>query len=232
MSVIDFHSHILPKADHGCNSESEAAKQLTLLHNAGVGTVVATPHFYPNRHTVSEFQKRTNDALDMLNQYGLPKGRPQIALGAEVLICENIHKMPDFEKLCIHGTNIVLLEFPMNDTWSSSLFDTVYSILDSGFTVVLAHIDRYLPKHLLDILELLDMGALAQINAPSVRKLRLKKHVLPFLYDERLVAFGTDLHGEDKKSAEEFRKLTKLKDEIFEKVSKRTQILLSNAELI
>ena len=89
MSVIDFHSHIVPKGDHGCNSEQEAVRQLDLLFNAGIGTVVATPHFYPNRHTVKDFNENIEYRLAKLLP-SLSEKRPQIALGAEVLIFENI----------------------------------------------------------------------------------------------------------------------------------------------
>ncbi len=230
MSVIDFHSHILPKGDHGCNSEQQALCQLQLLFNAGIGTVVATPHFYPNLHTVKGFGDNINTCLKNLLK-NAPAERPRIALGAEVLIFENIDRMDGIEKLCIKGTRVMLLEMPMGQEWNNSLFDTVNRLMKMDITIVLAHIDRYLPRHRDDIKYLLDIGAYAQINVSAFKRFLFKKHLAPFLNDERLVAFGTDLHGEDKVATDSFAELKNLKNDTFERVMARTEELLKNAEI-
>ena len=230
MSVIDFHAHIIPKGDHGCNSDQEAIRQLELLFNAGIGTVVATPHFYPNRHTVKFFNENIERRITELLP-SLSDKRPQIALGAEVLIFENIDKMEGIEELCIRGTRTILLEMPMGHEWNNSLFNTVGKLLKKDLKVVLAHIDRYLPRHKDDIKYLLDMGAFAQINAPAFKRFLFKKHLAPFLNSDRLVAFGTDIHGEDKVAIENFADLKKLKNGVFEAVTQRSEDLLKNAIL-
>ena len=235
VSVFDFHSHILPKADHGCGSGGEAVLQLELMKNAGIGNAVATPHFYPNRHDIPYFFEKLDASVGELRAALDERGDsalPRIALGAEVLICDNIHRMDDFEKLCIRGTNVMLLEFPMSGEWSSSLFDTVDAIQRRDITIVLAHIDRYLPSHREDIELLLDMGAYAQINASSFKRFMFKRHLAPFLSDDRLVAFGTDMHGEYKSAADAFAALASLKNGVFEDVMQRSASLLSGAEYI
>ena len=234
ISVFDFHSHILPKADHGCGSGKEAVRQLELLRNAGIGNVVATPHFYPNRHSVKDFIKLVDNAADELFSVLDPeKPRPHIAIGAEVLVCENIHKMDDFEKLCIRGTDTLLLELPMTSgEWSNGIFDTVCELLRMELNVVLAHIDRYLPNHKNDIAALLDMGAYAQINAISVKSFRTKKHIKPFLTHNGLCGFGTDMHGEDKAAADAFAALGEhklLKNGMLERIMERSEALLEGA---
>lgn len=230
MTVIDFHSHILPKADHGCNSESEALRQLTLLKNAGVDIVVATSHFYPNLHTVPQFKQNTKESLDDVLSANL-SNRPRIAMGAEVLICENIDRMDGIEELCIEGTRVMLLEMPMTDTWSDLLVQTVKQLLKKDIVIVLAHIDRYLPRHKEDIEYLLDIGAYAQINSKAFKRFLFKKHLLPFLCDDRLVAFGSDLHNTDAKATSAFSDLARLKDNVFERVMKRTEDILKDAKL-
>ena len=230
MSVIDFHSHIVPKGDHGCNSEQEAVRQLDLLFNAGIGTVVATPHFYPNRHTVKDFNENIEYRLAKLLP-SLSEKRPQIALGAEVLIFENIDRMDGIDELCIRGTRVMLLEMPMGHEWNNSLFDTVNKLMKKDITVVLAHIDRYLPRHKDDIKYLLDMGTFAQINATAFKRFLFKKHLAPFLNDERIVAFGTDIHCEDKVAVDSFADLKKLKNNIFDTVMSRSEKLLKDAIL-
>ncbi len=230
MTVIDFHSHILPKADHGCDSQSEAIIQLKLLKKAGVDIVVATSHFYPNRHTVTDFKQLTKTSLDDILSSNL-SDRPRIAIGAEVLIFENIDRMEGIEELCIEGTRVMLIEMPMTDTWSNGLFETINRLLKKDFTVVLAHIDRYLPSHKEDIEYLLDIGAYAQINAKAFKRFLFKKHLDPFLSDDRLVAFGSDLHKEDTKAVSSFAELKRLKDNVFERIMERTEEIIKDAKL-
>ena len=230
MTVIDFHSHILPKADHGCDSDCEAERQLSLLKNAGVNIVVATSHFYPNRHTVTQFKQTTSKALESILSFDI-LNRPRIAMGAEVLIFENIDRMEGIEELCIEGTRVMLVEMPMMDTWSNGLFKTIDALLKKDITVVLAHIDRYLPNHKEDIEYLLDIGAYAQINAKSFKRFLFKKHLRPFLCDNRLVAFGTDLHNEDAGNVSAFSDLKRLKDNVFEAVMERTEEIIKDAKL-
>ena len=230
MSVIDFHSHILPKGDHGSDSEQQAVRQLELLKSAGVGTVVATPHFYPNRHTVKDFEKEEIACLKALLKKA-PDDRPSIALGAEVLIFDNIDRMEGIEDLCIKGTRVMLLEMPMDSDWSDQLFETIHRLMKKDITIVLAHIDRYLPKCRDDIRYILDMGAYAQINASSLDRFFLKRYLKPFLEDERIVAFGTDLHGENKAAVDSFASLRTLKKGVFERVMSRSEELLKNAEI-
>ena len=230
MTVIDFHSHILPKADHGCGSESESLSQLALLQKAGVDTVVATSHFYPNRHNVEQFKHITKEALESILQFNT-EDRPRIALGAEVLIFENLDRMDGIEELCIEGTRVMLVEMPMTDVWSDALLGTVKRLIKKDIVVVLAHIDRYLPSHKEDIEYLLDIGAYAQINAKAFKRFLFKKHLAPFLCDERLVAFGSDLHGANEEATSNFADLKKLKDNVFESVMERSCELLKNAKL-
>ena len=56
--IIDFHSHILPNADHGCSDVREALRQLRLAKKFGTTDIVATPHFEPENDTVSSFPFR------------------------------------------------------------------------------------------------------------------------------------------------------------------------------
>lgn len=56
--IIDFHSHILPKADHGSGSIETSLKQLEAEAANGVDIVCATPHFYANAENVDKFLER------------------------------------------------------------------------------------------------------------------------------------------------------------------------------
>lgn len=192
MDIVDFHSHILPRADHGSSSYKTSIKQLELAKGRGVNRIVATPHFYPHRDTVERFLNRRNACFEELRTH-MTEGHPEIRIGAEVLICNNINNLPGLENLCISGSKILLLELPFND-FSNYYVDTVEQIIRDGYKVVLAHADRY-PEE--NIEKMLCFGAKIQLNADSLATLFKKKHLYRWMENGKVVALGSDIHGED-----------------------------------
>ena len=65
---LDYHAHILPGCDHGSDGLETSLKQVAMAASAGVGTVCATPHFYPHKESVEAFlQRRAKTAELLLN---------------------------------------------------------------------------------------------------------------------------------------------------------------------
>ena len=194
VEIIDFHSHILPGADHGSSSIETSVKQLELAKAAGVNRVIATSHFYPHVHTVDAFLQKRDKAYESLLPH-VPEGM-EIRLGAEVLICSGIENLPGLEKLFIHGTNSLLLELSFSD-FRSEYPDSVSSLVKSGVEVILAHADRYNPAF---IEEMLAVGAKIQLNANSLDRLFKRKELYDWLSRGVVVALGSDIHGKDKRA--------------------------------
>ena len=236
--TIDFHSHILPGVDHGCASTEEFTAQLALMRSSGVDVAVATPHFYPSQVSVASFCEAVDSSLASIQSIRKDITAPELCVGAEVLLCDNIHRMPQLEKLCIRGTNVLLIEFPFQGV-NSLMFETVEELIHQGYTVVLAHVDRYLPALGDGFNSLLEDGAYAQINATALLSVFGRKKLLPFLQSDRLVAFGSDLHGTDPKRCQAFAALSKhlkfaakgdeLPDDLLREVMNRSAHLLENA---
>ncbi|MEG1500895.1 MAG: CpsB/CapC family capsule biosynthesis tyrosine phosphatase, partial [Clostridiales bacterium] len=88
MSRIDFHAHILPRVDHGSDSLSTSLFQLAQAAAVGINTIVATPHFYPDRHHPSDFLLCRQKAFQELRQ--AYHGDITILPAAEVLLCEGL----------------------------------------------------------------------------------------------------------------------------------------------
>lgn len=223
--VIDFHSHILPLVDHGSDSLETSLSQLALMKKVGTDIAVATPHFYPHENTVDEFLARREKGVEELA--AAKDDGIKLAVGAEVYCVAELEKLEGLEKLTIKGTNTLLLEMPLF-FWNNNLFNTVAQ-LDDRFDLVLAHIDRY-PSS--GVERLLDMGIRAQINAENV----LRKANRPRLEEWRdsgvIWAIGSDLHGADKITLQEFSKLQKVLKYDIEDIFARTEELIKGAELI
>jgi len=223
--LIDFHAHILPRADHGSSSLQTSLEQMTLINNAGVDTVVATPHFYPDQHILTDFLHVVDSSARELTAVD---DRPSICLGAEVLCCVGLENMDGIDSLCIRGTDILLLELPYSE-WDIELFYTVRR-LSRRYTVILVHIDRYIETHFDGIDTLLSMGIPIQVNAAAFFTSHIRKRLAPYINDGLISALGSDLHEVDKRAYAQFSRLEKRIGEEYFNIMKRSEILLGNAE--
>ena len=201
MKMCDFHSHILPAADHGSDSEKTSHTQLDIIAKAGVSAVVATPHFYAHRENVEDFLLRREKSAGLISSYAKKLGI-DLHLGAEVLVCVGMEHMEGLGKLCIEGTNTLLLEMPFS-YWNADLLATVYEISRMNFQVVIAHIDRYIARS--NVEELFEIPHLLyQLNASAICKLQGRRKMLSFIDSGDICALGSDLHG-----VKGYRKFTK-----------------------
>ncbi len=191
--TVDFHTHILPRCDHGSRSIGMAAAQWQLLTDAGLSAVVATPHFYAHEEaTVEAFLARRDAAAQRLAEAVGGTG-PKLYLGAEVLVFPGLETLPDLGSLCIGGSDILLLEMPLGG-WSQEHLETVAAVAERGITPLIAHIDRYSLSSL-DILY--DNPALLfQVNVRSLLGLGPKaRYFRRMLRAGAVAALGSDLHG-------------------------------------
>lgn len=231
MATIDFHSHVLPGADHGSSSPQVSVKQLELMTNMGTAIAVATPHFYPNKHTFEDFSKKIELAIDKLHEAS-PDNSPALIVGAEVLVCRHLENMKELDSLCIRGTKVLLLELPFKPLAEKHV-ETVDALIGSGYTVVLAHIDRYIKNSSEFIDKMLSLGALAQINAEGLKRLGTRRKLMRYVKDtDRVCAIGSDLHGSKKSDYKKFVSCKKILGEHFDVIMSRTEALLKNAETI
>jgi tyrosine-protein phosphatase YwqE len=92
---------------------------------------------------------------------------------------------------------------------------------------VLAHVDRY---PLTSIERLFDMGLYGQMNCNSLTKLFKPKHLLRWVEDGKIVAFGSDLHGHDPKSYVPFIKVMNTYKEHADRIMRTTAHLLKHAK--
>ena len=198
--MIDFHCHILPGVDHGSNSLSNSLKQLEIADKYSISTIVCTSHFYPYKESVAEFLSRRDEGYELLKE----KNPTNITLikGAEVMLTMDLAETEGVEKLCIEGTNSMLVEMPdmIHSTW---IYDVLLKLRDKKISPVIAHIDRY-PDEVAQAL--LDMDLKIQANAISFVKFSKRRKMMGLVELGLIHVLGSDLHGANEKAYKDFLK--------------------------
>ena len=225
--TTDFHAHILPGADHGSDSVKTSLGQLALISAAGIRRVVATPHFYPTSDNVDVFLDRRNRCARALKDAMQP-GSPSIMLGAEVLVCDKIDTMLGIERLAVHGTKCILLEMPMT-RWSDKILDTVEAITELDLEPVMAHIDRYDPRA---VEELMTLNVTAQLNPGPFLSIKGRKFAERWLSSGKVVAIGSDLHHVNEKEYRGFVTAMESLGEHTEEIERAMLHTLAGAKMI
>ncbi len=193
--VTDFHSHILPKLDDGSKSTEESVEMLRRLASQGVGRVVASPHFYANDQSVEEFLMRRGDSFEALKPL-LGKDMPQVVLGAELRYYEGVSRLEGLEKLCIQGSELLLLEMPER-SWSEYVQRELTDLAcRGGLRLVIAHVERCLPFQKPAVTERLAAdGVLMQMNAEAFKGFGAKRKAIKLLRQGAVQFIGSDSHN-------------------------------------
>lgn len=196
--MIDFHSHILPNMDDGSSNSGQSLEMLHTCAKQNINTIVATPHFYRNKDSVTSFLRRRDAAYLRLKQkIDGENGLPDILLGSEVKFFEGISRIDEINRLCIGESRCLLLEMPF-EKWNWRTLNEVYYLLSTkNLAVIIAHVERYLPyKNNKDnFYDLIEMGAVLQINTSNFRRFRTRKMALDLLKIGDCFVLGTDCHN-------------------------------------
>lgn len=190
--MIDLHSHILPRMDDGSRSTEESLQMLTALAAQGVTDVAATPHFYASENGPDRFLARRARSWQQLRPH-LTASLPRVHLGAEVLFFEGIAAFDGLPRLCLSGTDVLLLEMPFRP-WNGRMLDELLELAGRpDVTVLLAHMERYLPYVAEpDWRRMARSGLYIQSNADFFCGFSTRRKALRLLSEGRIHVLGTD----------------------------------------
>jgi len=195
ITVLDIHSHILPKFDDGSKSTEMSLQMLKSSAEQGVTTIVSTSHFYADSESPEQFLRRRHSARHRLESR-LSGSEPDILYGAEVLYYPGISHSDEVSKLAIESTSLILIELPFTP-WSESIFDELIAFqYNHKLNIVLAHVERYLDIQKRSIYRtMLDQPFLFQCNAEAFTMRRTRKLAMELMDNEMLHFLGTDCHN-------------------------------------
>lgn len=195
MSVIDFHSHILPGIDDGSKSTEMTMTMLRMASEQGVDVMLATSHFYASRHRIEDFLARRQRSFERLMEVKKDFG-PELRLGAEVAFFSGMSRADRLEDLTIEGSRVLLLEMPFTAWRRSDIREVEELVSKRNFQVILAHLERYMgmPENKKWIEELLEMPLYVQINAESLLGWRRRRPLLKMFERGQAHFLGSDCH--------------------------------------
>lgn len=190
--IYDFHSHVLFGIDDGAKDEPTSVQMLKKSAEQGVDTVLLTSHCYPmNSEDINRYIKRRDDIYRKLCE--IPE-IPKLIRGCEVHLTQALTSFPDIHKLCIEGTDYMLLEMP-NSLWTDRTIDNVYKLNLIGITPVIAHDERNMNQKAEFRNALYDLDVLIQINAPSLFMVSYTKEIDKMMKRGLVHVIGTDMHN-------------------------------------
>ena len=193
--MIDMHTHLLPAIDDGAKDAQTAAELLHLEREQGVKELVFTPHFYGDV-TTETFLKNRQNAYEKIRDF-VPQGM-RVRLGAEVYFSGlRLAQFGQFDSLKIDGTKCVMLELPYITVWPKSILDNLERWINgTGYTPIIAHVDRYIEvlKEPTLLNRFLELGCLLQLNTSAFVNRRTRSFALAMLKNGYVQSLGTDTH--------------------------------------
>ena len=188
MSVIDFHSHILPGIDDGARNLETSLAMLRQVSSQRVDYMIATPHFYASHDRVDAFLNRREDAYNSLKEAVHKESLsdvPQILTGSEVAFFDGISKA------------VLLLEMPFAPWTSQNIHEVEVLVRDRGFNVLIAHLERFIwiPGNKKGIRSLLEIPVRIQINSEGLQDWRHRRYLLKMFRSGSAHVLRSDSHG-------------------------------------
>lgn len=194
--MIDFHSHLLPGIDDGSKNIKMSVAMLKEGKKQGVEISVATPHYYFDK-PIDKMLKKRKTAYDKLIKYA-EKNKlefPEIVLGFEVYLSDDIYRQDELEKLLINGTNTMLVEMPY-EKWTDRDFARLDFLAEKEFNIILAHPERHMTVNgEKEYNRLFDYGFAGQLNAASLVNPKTREFAYKLIKDGRIKVLGSDAHN-------------------------------------
>ena len=205
--IIDFHCHILPGIDDGSDCIDTTAKLLEMEKQQAVTDIVFTPHFYAHRMNINKFIENRDESYKKVISYIEKKAetsedigytKDNFHVGGEIYFFSGMSKAKDIKKLCIEGTDNILVEMPF-EQWNKQVVSEINSLIyDCNLHVVIAHIERFV-KYQKDkkyFNEIINLPVSIQLNGEAfLGSIFDKRFAIKFIDSRDNIILGSDCHN-------------------------------------
>ena len=132
--------------------------------------------------------------MELLRTAYEPSVHPTLHVGAEVAYFGGLSGINRLDRLCIAGTNVLLIEMPFKK-WSEVVLEDVLHIRDMGYVPVVAHYELYAQSRELFAF-LLGEGVIFQTNAEHFSSGYFSnRKALHAVKNRELQLLGSDCHN-------------------------------------
>ncbi len=194
----DIHSHLIPGIDDGAATLEDSLALIRKMVELGYSRLITTPHIMWDsyKNTPEIIRQGLEQLREAVEKEGI---QVQLEAAAEYFIDEHFLRMlKDGTELLTLPGNRLLVELPYS-TPLMNTSETLFSIVEYGYTPILAHPERYTYYHQdLPVYErLAAQGCLLQLNVLSLSNYYGAgvQRAAKWLIKEKLITFlGTDTH--------------------------------------
>ncbi|MBE6854684.1 MAG: hypothetical protein E7501_03405 [Ruminococcus sp.] len=231
---VDIHTHILPRTPLGPSDVETALEMLQALGTHGIKTAVATPLFDAACKSLDDFLQSRDDAFRALLPL-IPPTAPNVVCGACVLLCPEVLKCRQLDRLRISETDFALVKIPDNAEISEELLSLLEHFRTaSQLTPIICEADTlFAHTNIEDLLALQENGALLQISCGGILSQETRKLCLYLLGNHiaQFVSSGFRETAESPQLIEAIRVLKRsLPLEKYKRIKNNAGMLLSGAE--
>ena len=195
----DIHHHFIYGIDDGPKTYEEMTAMLRKAYEDGIRNIIATPHATPGLEPFAQplLMQRLQEAQQYCTQQGFDL---ELQPGAEIMYTPQAAAMVADGKIpSLANTKNVLVEF-MPDVSYQTLERAVQEFLRSGYTPILAHMERYRclmtsPKRARRLKEIYPVSF--QVNCSTVLKSKgffTTRTINALLKDKLIDHIATDAH--------------------------------------
>lgn len=193
----DAHIHLLPNVDDGKFTVDECIAMLKILRENDCRQTILTPHFDAQKDSVSSFLYRRNRQMRVLSKLTTEYWKHLRSVpSAEVFILPGTSKLPQLEKLCVSGTNILPVVLPYGGLFPWVIDELLQLGRSRHFHLIVCHMERYqllYPDD--DYKKLILMPYITyQFTARALRDTKMWHHAVYLASHNRSVILGSNAH--------------------------------------
>lgn len=199
--MIDIHSHILPFLDDGAESVEQAVAMLKIAEAEGITSIIATPHYYGFRKSVTPMKVQESLAL-IQKELVEKKINIHLYTGNEIYYRRDVEEELERGQMnTLAGSPYVLTEFHPGEDYDYIRMG-LNSLSRYGYYPILAHVERYeaLFSKKGRIFDIKNSGVQLQINASSVTAKGFgntyRKRAMLLLKEQIADYVATDAHSD------------------------------------
>ena len=194
----DIHSHILFGIDDGSSDIEESVYIIKELSERGFTDIILTPHYIEETNYNADNQEKETRLSELKKALEKENINIHLYIGNEVFISSNINELIKKKKISsLANSKYILIEYSLYNKLSNDK-DILLDLIESGYTPVLAHPERYeyYKKDINYFKDLVKSGVLLQGNLMSLLG-NNSKQLVNLLKEDLIHFLSTDIHKKE-----------------------------------